>query len=127
MKNKEEKFGSLIKIENKGDTFDPFENEVPIKTRSNYIKDAVEIIVTVVEILSDGKEKISEKELAIVNKVLGDMYDDHARVLRKSGKNYDESIRPTLGEFYNRLKSMDYEEIVNLIPIFEKYIKDMDN
>ena len=51
MKNKEEKFGSLIKIENKGDTFDPFENEVPIKTRSNYIKDAVEIIVTVVDIL----------------------------------------------------------------------------
>ena len=42
MKNKEEKVGSLIKIENKGNTFfDPFENEVPIKARSNYIKDSI--------------------------------------------------------------------------------------
>lgn len=126
MKNKEEKVGSLIKIENKGNTFfDPFENEVPIKARSNYIKDAIEIIVTVVEILSDGKEKLSEKEVSTISKVLGDMYDDYVRDLKKAGKDYDEVTMPTLREFYNRC--IGRPEAVNLRFIFEKCIKDVDN
>ena len=126
MKNKEEKVGSLIKIENKGNTFfDPFENEVPIKARSNYIKDAIEIIVTVVEILSDGKEKLSEKEVSTISKVLGDMYDDYVRDLKKAGKDYDEVTMPTLREFYNRC--IGQPEAANLRFIFEKCIKDVDN
>ena len=116
--------GTVIKIANGSDTYiNPFDMNLkntgddndPVKVKSDFI-------ITLCEIMVDGKLGLSSIEKSLIDRVVRKVYEPYVEYLMKTGKSYDTKHAPTMVEFYDELCQQPYPEAQNLALSIERYV-----
>lgn len=117
--------GSIIKFANGTKNFiNPFDINLknaedgadPVKVKSDFI-------VTICQIMIGGKYGLSPIEEALIDRCAMNIYDQHVKYLRASGKTSDPATAPTLLDFYNELLAQPSVEAQNIALALERYVK----